>query len=151
MVQDFETEFGVKDAKHPDLVMGEESFRIVICVFEISECNVMSCVGSFGKLREFLGIPILPLMTVYDFFIKRALDQYFYNLYWKSSFVVVGTPAGVTLSPEKVLSMVGNQIYKFPIRSHGNLSFLPKELDWILCDAIKHAMCNTTMSVALAF
>ena len=39
-------------------------------------------------------------MTVYDFFIKRALDQYFYSLYWKSSFILGGTPSGVTLSPE---------------------------------------------------
>ena len=60
----------------------------------------MSCMGSYGKLRDILGIPLIPLMTVYDFFIKRALDQYFYNLYWNASFILVGTPSGVTLSPE---------------------------------------------------
>ncbi|MEZ4872814.1 MAG: hypothetical protein R2827_11385 [Bdellovibrionales bacterium] len=99
VVEDFETEFNVKSKKDPDLVPGIEHedrfFR-----FEIAEANVMSCMGSFGKMRDILGIPIIPLMTVYDFFIKRALDQYFYDLYWDSSFILVGTPSGVTLSPE---------------------------------------------------
>ena len=45
------------------------------------------------------SLPFFPLMTVYDFFIKRALDQLYYNLYWGSSFVLVGTPSGVTLAP----------------------------------------------------
>ena len=81
---DIATELGVKDAKLPDLVPGEEvSDRFLR--FEIAEGNVMSCVGAFGRLRDTLGIPVIPLMTVYDFFVKRAHDQFFYNLYWKSS------------------------------------------------------------------
>lgn len=100
----------------------------------------MSCVGAFGKMRDFLGIPIIPLMTVYDFFIKRALDQYFYNLYWKSSFICVGTPSGVTLSPEgaqhgwKSDIQIPNQITWEP--------FFCQELDWILCDTIKRHVLN---------
>jgi pyruvate dehydrogenase E1 component len=134
VVPDFEQDLGVKDNKLPDLVPGEEiSDRFLR--FEIAEGNVMSCVGSFGRLRDILGIPLLPLMTVYDFFIKRALDQYFYNLYWKSSFICVGTPSGVTLSPEgaqhgwKSDFQIPNQITWEP--------FFCQELDWILCDAIK--------------
>lgn len=134
IVHDYETDLGVKDAKTPDLVPGEEpSDRFLR--FEIAECNVMSCVGSFGRMRDTLGIPLIPLMTVYDFFIKRALDQYFYNLYWKSSFILVGTPAGVTLSPEgaqhgwKSDIQIPNQITWEP--------FFCQELDWILTDAIK--------------
>ena len=50
-------------------------------------------------LIEKTGIPFLPMMTVYDFFIKRALDQLYYNLYWNSSFVLVGTPSGVSVRP----------------------------------------------------
>ena len=73
--------------------------------------------------------------TNYDFFIKRALDQFFYNQYWKSSFICVGTPSGVTLSPEgaqhgwKSDFQIPNQITWEP--------FFCVELDWILCDAIK--------------
>jgi pyruvate dehydrogenase E1 component len=134
VVQDYENELQVKDEKTPDLIPGQEvSDRYLR--FEIAEGNVMSCVGSFGRLRDTLGIPTLPLMTVYDFFIKRALDQYFYNLYWKSSFICVGTPSGVTLSPEgaqhgwKSDFQIPNQITWEP--------FFCVELDWILCDAIK--------------
>ena len=75
-VEDFEDEYNVKDDKLPDLVPGEEASDRYIR-FEIAEANVMSCLGSYGRLRDVLGIPILPFMTVYDFFIKRALDQYF--------------------------------------------------------------------------
>lgn len=139
VVMDYEADLGVKDNKLPDLVPGEEENDRFLR-FEIAESNVMSCVGSFGKMRDILGIPIMPLMTVYDFFIKRALDQYFYNLYWKSSFICVGTPSGVTLSPEgaqhgwKSDIQIPNQITWEP--------FFCQELDWILCDTMKRHVLN---------
>ncbi len=139
IVTDKETELGVKDNKLPDLVPGEEANDRYLR-FEIAECNVMSCVGSFGRIRDTLGIPIMPLMTVYDFFIKRALDQYFYNLYWKSSYICVGTPSGVTLSPEgaqhgwKSDFQIPNQITWEP--------FFCQELDWIFCESIKRHVLN---------
>jgi pyruvate dehydrogenase E1 component len=133
-IADYEAEFGVKDKKLPDLVPGEDKSDRFIR-FEIAEGNVTSCVGSYGKIREQLGIPIIPLMTVYDFFVKRAHDQFFYNLYWKSSFILVGTPSGVTLSPEgaqhgwKSDFQIPNQITWEP--------FFCLELEWILADAMK--------------
>lgn len=133
-IEDYEKEFEVKDTKLPDLVPGsDKSDRFIR--FEIAECNVMSCVGSFGQMRDLLGIPLFPLMTVYDFFLKRALDQYFYNQYWRSNFILVGTPAGVTLSPEgaqhgwKSDFQIPNQILWEP--------FFCIELDWIFCDALR--------------
>ncbi|MFP5519319.1 MAG: pyruvate dehydrogenase [Bdellovibrionia bacterium] len=134
VVIDHEADLGVKDTKLPDLVPGEEENDRFIR-FEIAEGNVMSCVGSFGRMRDTLGIPLIPMMTVYDFFLKRALDQYFYNLYWRSSFICVGTPSGVTLSPEgaqhgwKSDIQIPNQITWEP--------FFCQELDWILVDAMK--------------
>lgn len=139
VVIDYEADLGVKDEKLPDLVPGEEENDRFLR-FEIAEGNVMSCVGAFGRMRDTLGIPIVPLMTVYDFFVKRALDQYFYNLYWKSSFICVGTPSGVTLSPEgaqhgwKSDIQIPNQITWEP--------FFCQELDWIMCDAIKRHVLN---------
>lgn len=136
-VADQETERGVKDKTVPDLVPGEEVTDRFLR-FDIAEGNVMSCVGSFGKLRDVLGIPLVPLMTVYDFFIKRALDQLFYNLYWKSSFILVGTPSGVTLSPEgaqhgwKSDIQIPNQITWEP--------FFVQEMDWIFADALKRLL-----------
>ncbi len=139
VVTDIEAELGVKDNKLPDLVPGEEvSDRFLR--FEIAEGNVMSCVGSFGKMRDIIGVPIMPLMTVYDFFIKRAMDQYFYNQYWKSSFICVGTPSGVTLSPEgaqhgwKSDFQIPNQITWEP--------FFCIEVDWIVADAMKRHVMN---------
>jgi pyruvate dehydrogenase E1 component len=139
VTEDLETELNVKDKGLPDLVPGQqESDRFLR--FEIAEGNVVSCVGSFGRMRDTLGIPILPMMTVYDFFIKRALDQYFYDLYWKSSFILVGTPSGVTLSPEgaqhgwKSDFQIPNQITWEP--------FFVQELDWIFSDAIKRHVLN---------
>lgn len=133
-IADLENERGVKDKKQPDLVPGEDNSDRFLR-FEIAEANVMSCAGSFGRMRDLLGIPIFPLMTVYDFFIKRALDQYFYNMYWKSSFFLGGTPSGITLSPEgaqhgwKSDIQIPNQVTWEP--------FFCQELDWIFCDALK--------------
>jgi len=139
VVTDVEADLGVKDTKLPDLVPGEDvSDRFLR--FEIAEGNVMSCVGSFGRIKDTLGVPIMPLMTIYDFFIKRAMDQYFYNLYWKSSFICVGTPSGVTLSPEgaqhgwKSDFQIPNQITWEP--------FFCIELDWILCDTFRRHLMN---------
>lgn len=134
VTDDVEMELDVKDDKQPDLVPGEDvSDRFIR--FDIEEGNVMSCMGSYGRLRDLLGIPLIPLMTVYDFFVKRALDQFFYDLYWQSSFILVGTPSGVTLSPEgaqhgwKSDFQIPNQIVWEP--------FYCVELDWIIADAIR--------------
>lgn len=139
VVSDIEAEFGVKDRKTPDLVPGEDVTDRFLR-FEIAEANVMSCMGSYGRMRDLLGIPLLPLMTVYDFFVKRAHDQFFYNLYWQSSFILVGTPSGVTLSPEgaqhgwKSDFQIPNQITWEPL--------FCQELDWILCDALNRHVHN---------
>jgi pyruvate dehydrogenase E1 component len=134
IVEDFESEYSVKDTKSPDIVPGEEiSHRHLR--FEIAEGNTMSCVGSYGKMREITGVPLIPLMTVYDFFIKRALDQFFYNLYWQSSFIVIGTPCGVSLSTEGA-----QHGWKSDIQIPNMITWEPVfglELDWILSESIK--------------
>lgn len=139
VVHDLETDLGVKDTKLPDLVPGEDvSDRFLR--FEIAEGNVMSCVGSFGKMRDIIGVPIMPLMTVYDFFIKRAMDQYFYNQYWKSSFICVGTPSGVTLSPEGA-----QHGWKSDFQIPNQITWEPTfciEVDWILSDSMKRHVMN---------
>ena len=136
---DKESDYGVKDKKTPDLIPGEDKSDRFLR-FEITEANTMSCMGSFGRMRDVLGIPVMPLMTVYDFFLKRAHDQYFYNLYWRSSFIAAGTPSGVTLSPEgaqhgwKSDFQIPNQITWEP--------FFCQELDWIFCDSLKKHFMN---------
>lgn len=132
--EDFESLYQVKDKRRPDLVpLEKETSRHLR--FEIEEGNSMSCAGSFGKMGDHIGIPLLPLMTVYDFFIKRALDQYFYNLYWQSSFILVGTPSGITLSPEGA-----QHSWKSDLQIPNGITWEPAfaiEMDWILADAIR--------------
>lgn len=56
-VDDLETQFDVKDTTLPDLIPGQEKSDRFLR-FEIAEANVMSCVGSFGKMKEFIGAPL---------------------------------------------------------------------------------------------
>ncbi len=131
---DFEALFGAKDAKAPD-VMPNQSERTGHIRFEIAEGNCMSAAGSFGKFAYFTGIPLFPSMTIYDFFIKRALDQFYYNLYWHSSFVTMGTPCGVALAPEGA-----QHSWKSDFQIPNCVTWEPafaKELEWILADVLR--------------
>jgi pyruvate dehydrogenase E1 component len=103
--------------------------------FEIAEQAAMSSAGSFGKAGSMFGVPLLPMMTIYDFFIKRALDQFYYNVYWRSSFLLIGTPAGVALSPEGA-----QHSWKSDLQMPSMITWEPyyaKEMEWILVDAIQ--------------
>jgi pyruvate dehydrogenase E1 component len=132
--ENWEAKLDLHERLRPELAPTDEAWTRHIR-FEIAEANCMSAAGSFGKLDWFAGIPFLPLMTVYDFFIKRALDQLYYNLYWNSSFVLVGTPSGVTLSPEGA-----QHSWKSDIQIPNLITWEPAfaiEMEWILCDAIR--------------
>jgi pyruvate dehydrogenase E1 component len=103
--------------------------------FEIAEQAAMSAAGSFGKGDAYFGVPLLPMMTVYDFFIKRALDQFYYNVYWRSGFLCIGTPSGVTLSPEGA-----QHSWKSDIQMPSTVSWEPfygKEMEWILAESVQ--------------
>ncbi|MFK5955480.1 MAG: pyruvate dehydrogenase [Planctomycetota bacterium] len=109
--------------------------------FEIAEAASMSAAGSFGKAGAYFGVPLMPMMTVYDFFIKRALDQLYYNVYWRSSFLLIGTPSGVALSPEGA-----QHSWKSDIQMPSMVTWEPffaKEMEWILADAMaRHCSSN---------
>jgi pyruvate dehydrogenase E1 component len=103
--------------------------------FEIAEGNCMSAAGAFGKFDHFVGIPFYPAMTIYDFFIKRAHDQFYYNLYWHSHFATLGTPSGVTLSSEGA-----QHSWKSDFQIPHCVTWEPcfaKELEWILADTLR--------------
>jgi pyruvate dehydrogenase E1 component len=125
--------------KHPDLVATDDPWTRHIR-FEIAEANCMSAAGAFGKMGHYTGLPFMPMMTVYDFFIKRALDQLYYNLYWGAEFVLVGTPSGTTLSPEGA-----QHSWKSDIQIPNLITWEPLfaiEMDWILCDALRRQMMD---------
>ncbi|RMD82666.1 MAG: pyruvate dehydrogenase, partial [Chloroflexi bacterium] len=66
----------------------------------ISEMNLFMLLGMFGLSRDLIGEPLIPIGTVYDPFVCRGLDAFIYGLYSGARFIVVGTPSGITLSPE---------------------------------------------------
>lgn len=132
--EDFEETFHAKDKKAPDVIpnTGERTGHLR---FEIAEGNCMSAAGSFGKFGHFTGLPYFPAMTIYDFFIKRCHDQLYYNLYWKSEFMTIGTPSGVTLSPEGA-----QHSWKSDFQIPNSVLWEPAfamEVDWILADTLR--------------
>ncbi|MCB0416727.1 MAG: pyruvate dehydrogenase [Bdellovibrionaceae bacterium] len=132
--EDFELRFEAKDTKAPDVVprISQKSGHLR---FEIAEGNCMSAAGSFGKFFDYVGIPFYPAMTIYDFFIKRAHDQYYYNLYWRSCFATLGTPSGVTLAPEGA-----QHSWKSDFQIPHVVTWEPcfaKEVEWILADTLR--------------
>jgi len=125
--------------KHPELTSSDDPWTRHIR-FEIAEANCMSAVAAFGKMAHYCGLPFFPIMTVYDFFIKRALDQLYYNLYWGAEFIIVGTPSGVTLSSEGA-----QHSWKSDIQIPNLVTWEPLfaiEMDWILSDAIRRQMMD---------
>jgi pyruvate dehydrogenase E1 component len=66
----------------------------------ISENNLFMALGQFGLTQELFGELLLPVGTLYDPFIRRGLDAFFYGTYSGARFIVVGTPSGLTLAAE---------------------------------------------------
>ena len=66
----------------------------------IAEHNLFLALTAFGLAAPLFGTRLIPIGTVYDPFIARGLDVLNYGCYQNSRFLLVATPAGVTLGPE---------------------------------------------------
>jgi pyruvate dehydrogenase E1 component len=66
----------------------------------ISEMNLFMLLGQLGLSAELIGQQLFPIGTLYDPFVCRGLDALIHGLYSGSKMIVVGTPSGVSLSPE---------------------------------------------------
>jgi pyruvate dehydrogenase E1 component len=84
----------------PQLIRWHRSRKGQHIELGISETNLLMVLGQLGLAGELTGQPLLPIGTLYDPFIARALDAYIYSVYSGGRFILVGTPSGVTLSPE---------------------------------------------------
>ncbi|MBI4402578.1 MAG: pyruvate dehydrogenase [Deltaproteobacteria bacterium] len=132
--QDFEQIYESKDPRAPDIVPSRSSSTGHLR-FEITEANCMSALGAFGKFYQYEGIPYYPAMTVYDFFVKRCHDQFYYNVYWHSHCAVIGTPSGVSLAPEGA-----QHSWKSDFQVPNCVTWEPafaKEVEWIIADALR--------------
>lgn len=108
----------------------------------ISENNLFMALGQLGLTRELFGELLIPIGTLYDPFVRRGLDAFYYGVYSGSRFIVVGTPSGITLAPE------GGAHQSLGCQSIGTEmpdldSYEPcfgMELEWILLHSVREVV-----------
>ena len=66
----------------------------------IAEVNLVSLLGELGATWSRWGQRLIPVATLYDPFVSRALEPWSYGIYSGGQSILVGTPSGVTLAPE---------------------------------------------------
>jgi pyruvate dehydrogenase E1 component len=66
----------------------------------IAEGNLVGLLGELGATWSRDGEALLPIGTLYDPFVNRALEPWSFGIYAGGQSILVGTPAGVTLAPE---------------------------------------------------
>ena len=66
----------------------------------IAEMNLVGLLGELGATWSRDGQPLLPIGTIYDPFVNRALEPWSFGIYAGGQSILVGTPSGVTLAPE---------------------------------------------------
>ncbi len=66
----------------------------------IAEGNLVGLLGELGVTWSRDGQPLLPIGTLYDPFVNRALEQWSFGIYAGAQTILVGTPSGVTLAAE---------------------------------------------------
>ena len=66
----------------------------------IAEVNLVGLLGELGATFDRWGQRLIPIATIYDPFVSRALEPWSYGVYAGGQSILVGTPSGVTLAPE---------------------------------------------------
>lgn len=66
----------------------------------IAELNLVCLLGELGATWSRWGERLIPIATLYDPFVARALEPWSYGIYAGGQSILVGTPSGVTLAPE---------------------------------------------------
>jgi pyruvate dehydrogenase E1 component len=66
----------------------------------IAEGNLVGLLSELGATWSRDGQALLPVGTLYDPFVNRALEPWSFGIYAGGQSILVGTPSGVTLAPE---------------------------------------------------
>jgi pyruvate dehydrogenase E1 component len=66
----------------------------------IAEVNLVGLAGELGTTWSRWGQRLIPVATLYDPFVARALEPWSYGIYAGGQSILIGTPSGVTLAPE---------------------------------------------------
>jgi pyruvate dehydrogenase E1 component len=104
----------------------------------IAETNLVGLLSELGSTWSRDGRPLLPIGTLYDPFVTRALEPWSFGIYAGGQSILVGTPSGVTLAPEGGAhqSIVTPSI---GIEQPGCTAWEPafgQDLEWALLDAM---------------
>jgi pyruvate dehydrogenase E1 component len=107
--------------------------------------NLFTLLGQLGLAGELSGQPLLPVGTVYDPFVCRGLDAFIHAAYSGASFIVAGTPSGVTLAAEggahqsTLTASIGLELpgVTFAEPAYGTA------LDWQFCAALAAVAAGT--------
>src|SRR5579875_3744541 len=106
----------------------------------IAEVNLVGLLGELGATWSRWGQPLLPIGTIYDPFVNRALEPWIYGVYAGGQCILVGTPSGITLSGEGgahqsvITPSVG-------LEAPGVVAYEPafaQDLEWCFLDALGH-------------
>jgi pyruvate dehydrogenase E1 component len=104
----------------------------------IAEVNLVGLLGELGATWSRDGRPLLPIGTLYDPFVNRALEPWSFGIYAGGQSILVGTPSGVALAPEGG----AHQSISTPsvgIGQPGCIAWEPafgQDLEWSLLDAL---------------
>ena len=105
----------------------------------ISENNLFMMLGQLGQSFEDNGEMLFPIGTLYDPFIRRGLDAFVYSVYSGAKFIVVGTPSGVSLSPEggahqsQITPSIGTEMSELDFYE----PCFGQELEWIMLASLE--------------
>lgn len=104
----------------------------------IAEVNLVSLLGELGATWSKVGQPLLPVGTVYDPFVGRALEPWAFGTYAGGQSILVGTPSGVTLAAEGgAHQSIGTP--SIGLEQPGVTSYEPAfaiETEWVFLDAL---------------
>ena len=104
----------------------------------IAETNLVGLLGELGATWTTLGQPLLPIGTVYDPFVGRALEPWVFGSYAGGQSVLVGTPSGVTLAAEGGAHQ-STTTPSIGLETPGVTAYEPAfavEVEWCLLDAL---------------
>lgn len=104
----------------------------------IAEVNLVSLLGELGSTWSRWGQTLLPIGTLYDPFVTRALEPWSFSVYAGGQSILVGTPSGVTLAAEGGAhqSIITPSI---GLEQPGVVAFEPafaQDFEWCMLDAL---------------
>ena len=107
----------------------------------IAEGNLVGLLGEFGATWSRDGQPLLPIGTLYDPFVNRALEPWSFGMYAGGQSILVGTPSGVTLAPEGGAhqSIITPSVGLEQPRCVAWEPAFGQDLEWTLLDALSTA------------